>query len=35
MSVTFTAQLAGYVRARVKAARPSTTFYIDPLPVLS
>jgi hypothetical protein len=35
MSVTFTAQLAGYVRARVKAARPSATYYIDPLPVLS
>lgn len=35
MSVTFTAELEGYVRACVKAARASSTFYIDPRPVLS
>jgi hypothetical protein len=35
MTVTFTAQLAGYVRVYVKAAKPSSTFYIDPQPALS
>lgn len=28
-------QLAGYLRVHVKAAKASSTFYIDPLPVLS
>jgi hypothetical protein len=28
-------QLAGYIRVHVKAAKVSSTFYIDPLPVLS
>lgn len=35
MAVTFTAQLAGYVRVYVKAAAASSTFYIDPKPVLT
>jgi hypothetical protein len=35
MSVTFTPQLAGYVRVFIKAAKASSTFYIDPKPVLS
>jgi hypothetical protein len=35
MSVTITPQLAGYLRVYVMAAKVSSTFYIDPLPVLS
>lgn len=35
MSVTFTPEIAGYVRTRVKAARASSTFYVDPQPELS
>jgi len=35
MAVTFTPQLTGYLRVYVKAAKASSTFYIDPLPVLS
>jgi len=35
MAVTFTPQIAGYLRVYVKAAKVSSTFYIDPLPVLS
>jgi hypothetical protein len=38
MSVTLSSpqpQLAGYLRVYVKAAKASSTFYIDPLPVLS
>jgi hypothetical protein len=35
MSVTITPLLAGYLRVYVKAAKTSSTFYIDPLPVLS
>ena len=27
--------LAGYLHARVRAAAPGVTYYIDPLPVLS
>ncbi len=35
MAVTFTAAQKGLVRLRVKAAKPSTTFYIDPKVALS
>ena len=36
MAVTFTPQLAGYLNVRVMAAKALTsTFYIDPKPVLS
>jgi len=35
MTVTITPQQAGYVNVRVKAAKVSSTFYIDPLLVLS
>lgn len=35
MSVTVTPQMAGDMYVRVKCAKASTTFYIDPLPVLS
>ncbi len=35
MAVTFTPQQKGLVAIRVKAAKPSTTFYIDPKVVLS
>lgn len=35
MSVTFTPQQAGWVLVRVKAAKPSSTFYIDPKLTLS
>lgn len=35
MTAIFTAQLAGYIRVYVKAAAASSTFYIDPGPVLS
>lgn len=35
LTVTLTAQLSGPLTVRIKAAKPSTTFYIDPVPVLS
>jgi hypothetical protein len=35
MSVTFTPQQKGAVTIYVKAAKASSTFYIDPKPVLS
>ena len=31
MVVTLTAQMVGYIYGTVKAAQPSTTFYVDPL----
>lgn len=35
MTVTINAQLAGWVHVRVRAAKPSATYYIDPVPVIS
>lgn len=35
LSITLTAQLIGPLTIRVKAAKASTTYYIDPLPVLT
>lgn len=35
MSVTFTPQMEGFIYVTVKAAKVSSTFYIDPKPVLS
>jgi hypothetical protein len=35
LACTFTPQQAGWIYARVKCAKPSSTFYIDPMIVLS
>jgi hypothetical protein len=35
LTSTFTPQLAGPIYVRPKAGRVSSTYYIDPLPVLS
>lgn len=35
MQVTFTAQMAGYVRLTVRVAKPSATLYVDPLVTLA
>lgn len=35
MASTFTPQMKGYIYVRIKVAKISSTFYIDPLPVIS
>jgi hypothetical protein len=35
LNVTFTPQQKGWIYARVKCAKPSSTFYIDPLVTLT